>query len=74
MIRFNAKRLVEDLGGVRTAAAILGKSRTAPYRWISTGYMSTYQLEQIKQVRPEIKFDQYFEEENEREAVSDRVA
>ncbi len=71
-VRFDAKRLVDDLGGVRNAAEILGKSRTAPYRWMNTGYMSTFQMEQIKEIRPDINFDDYFENGDARKRVQEK--
>ena len=61
---FNAKRLVADCGGVREVAKILGKTRTAPYRMMRTGYVGTNVLGKILEQRPEINLNDYFEMED----------
>jgi len=51
---FNAKKLIDDCGGVRAVAEQLGKARTAPYRMIRTRFMTTHQLETLMQNNPTI--------------------
>ncbi len=60
-LRLNVQRLIDDLGGAAAAAQIAGKARTAPYRWVKDGYLSSYTLEKIKAARPELDLDAYFE-------------
>lgn len=60
--KFNARRLVEDCGGIREIARQLGKSRTEPYRWIRSGYMHTRQFEMIKAVYPDLDLNHYFDD------------
>lgn len=63
-MQFNAKKLIEDFGGVRKVAEVLGKSRTAPYRMMQTRYMTTWHFEQLKQADPSINLDNYFKDNN----------
>ena len=63
-MHFNAKKLIEDFGGVRKVAEVLGKSRTAPYRMMQTRYMTTWHFEQLKQADPSINLDNYFKDNN----------
>lgn len=65
MLKFNAKKFINDCGGVNEVANLLGKSRTAPYRMMSTRYMTTWHFEQIISNKPSIKIDDYFECESE---------
>lgn len=58
--RFNARALVEDLGGVREVAKRLGVSRSAPYRWISSGAISSRTLERIVTAFPDTDLNKYF--------------
>ena len=53
MMTFNAKKLVADCGGVREVAKILGKTRTAPYRMMRTGYMGTNVLAKLVEHNPD---------------------
>jgi|TARA_R100001086_G_C11761117_1_gene238153 predicted DNA-binding transcriptional regulator AlpA len=62
-MKFNAKKFIQDCGGVKEVSKLLGKTRTAPYRMISTGYMTTWHFEKIKIKKPNIKIDDYFESE-----------
>ena len=59
-----AKKLIEDFGGVRKVAEVLGKSRTAPYRMMQTRYMTTWHFEQLKKAQPSINLDNYFEDKH----------
>jgi hypothetical protein len=61
MVKFNAERLIDDCGGVCVVAAALGKTRTAPYRMIRTGYMSTHTLAELKNKFPNLNINEYFE-------------
>jgi len=65
-MRFNAKKFIADCGGVRKVAKILDKSRTAPYRMMQTGYMTSWHFEKIKSAVPNINIDNYFEGKNDR--------
>ena len=66
-MRFNAKKLIDDCGGVREVAELLGKPRTAPYRMMSTRYMTTWHFEELKKANPSLNIDDYFEDNNEPE-------
>ena len=66
-MRFNAKKLIDDCGGVREVAELLGKPRTAPYRMMSTRYMTTWHFEELKKANPSLNIDHYFEDNNEPE-------
>lgn len=66
MLEFNVKRLVNDCGGVREVAKIMGKTRTAPYRMMRTGYMGTNVLAKILEANPTLNINDYFETKNER--------
>lgn len=57
---FDVERLIRDLGGAARAAEITGAPRTAPYRWIRAGRLSTQVLGKIKEHNPKIDLDQYF--------------
>lgn len=61
---FNVKRLVDDCGGVREVARIMGKTRTAPYRMMRTNYMGTNVLAKILETNPSLNLNEYFEGEN----------
>ena len=61
-IRLNIEALIKDLGGAAETARICGVVRTAPYSWIKRRYVSSRVLERIKEARPEINFDTYFDE------------
>jgi hypothetical protein len=61
---FNAKKLIDDCGGIRRVATILGKTRTAPYRMIATGLMNTRQFEKLLASNPDLNLNHYFEEAN----------
>ncbi|WP_138465367.1 hypothetical protein [Poseidonocella sp. HB161398] len=60
-VKLNVARLIEDCGGPRQVAIITGKSRTAPYRWIKTGYLAAEHLAAIKAACPTLDLDAYFE-------------
>ena len=61
MLTFNAKRLVADCGGVRAVADTLGKTRTAPYRMMRTGYVGTNTLAELLTRNPHLNLNDYFE-------------
>jgi len=63
-MKFNAKKFISDCGGVNEVARQLGKSRTAPYRMMSTRYMTTWHFETLKNSNPTLNIDDYFESEN----------
>ena len=58
---FNVRRLVDDCGGVREVAKIMGKSRTSPYRSMRTNYMGTNVLAKVLEVNPSLNLNEYFE-------------
>lgn len=60
-VRMNIERMVNDLGGVAELTNKIGVVRTAPYRWIKSGYISNRVLEKIKTAYPLIDLNQYFE-------------
>lgn len=57
---FDVEKLVQDLGGAARVATITGSPRTAPYRWIKAGRLSTHVLSKIKEHNPKINLDKYF--------------
>lgn len=64
MRNFNAKKFIADCGGVRRVAEVLGKTRTAPYRMITTGLMNTRQFERLLTDNPNLNLNHYFEEQD----------
>lgn len=52
--------LIQDLGGNKAVADMLGLHRTSPYNWVRLRSMPTHYLEVIKAERPEIVIDRYF--------------
>lgn len=60
-LRMNVARLVSDMGGAAVVARYIGKSRTTPYSWIRSGYISSENLALLKSARPDIDIDEYFE-------------
>jgi hypothetical protein len=65
MVVFNVGKLVADLGGARKVAEMLGVPRTAPYGWIRRNYLCTRNLVKLKQLHPDLNFDDYFEDDHE---------
>jgi len=57
--QFDVARLVSDMGGAVVVAEITGKPRTAPYRWIAQGHISTRIIEMLKTHDPEIDINNY---------------
>ena len=64
-LRFNAARLVADCGGVQAFADLFGRTRTWPYRMMSSGYVGTPTLARILEIYPDLKLNDYFEDRNE---------
>jgi len=64
-MKFNGKQLIEDCGGPKAVAEKLGKSRTAFYRLIATGYVGTPTMCQLLSAYPKLNFMKYFESEDE---------
>lgn len=62
-VRLNVTKLIKEMGGHSTFAALVGKPRTAPYRWEKSGRISSEVLEKIKVIRPELDLDYFFEPE-----------
>lgn len=60
MFVFDIRGLVRDLGGAAAVARSLGVSRTTPYRWMRTGYLSSVMMERLKDAHPSVSFDRYF--------------
>ena len=56
---FDVAQLIYDMGGINKVAEITGKHRTAPYRWIQQGFVSTRIIEQLKDADPSINIDSY---------------
>lgn len=67
-MRFNVAQLVADLGGAANAAKVVGTSRTAPYRWMKQGMVSTRVLASVKQQMPWLSIDRYFEDEHDKQS------
>lgn len=61
--RFNVTRLVNDLGGPAVFAELVGKHRTAPYRWMRHNLISQEILEVVKSRYPQLDLDWYFDRE-----------
>ena len=57
---FDVAKLIADMGGAAHVARLTGKSRTAPYRWIDQGFISTKILAVLKEADPSIDMDAYF--------------
>ena len=62
-MRFDARRLIMDMGGAAAFSALCGTSRSTPYRWMQTGKISGEALAVIKSERPDLNLDAYFIEE-----------
>lgn len=62
-MRLNIERLIRDIGGPTAAAALAGAPRTAPYRWIKSGNVSSRVLGRIKAAMPSLSIDAYFEDQ-----------
>jgi len=63
-IRLNIEALIADCGGASQTAKIAGVVRTAPYSWIKRQYVSSRVLERIKEARPDLDFNIYFDEDD----------
>lgn len=61
MATFNISKLIYDIGGPASVADAIGVSRTAPYRWIRSGSITTRTLERILTECPWIDINSYFE-------------
>ncbi len=55
-------RLIRDIGGYAEASRVTGKARTAPYRWVKQGYVSTKVICALKESAPHIDIDDYIVE------------
>lgn len=66
-IRLNIEALICDCGGASATAKIAGVVRTAPYSWIKRRYVSSRVLERIKEARPDLDFNNYFNDEDQHE-------
>lgn len=56
-VKFDIHRLVEDLGGPSRIAAIIGCSRSLPYRWLNSGSMTTASACRLLEARKEFGID-----------------
>ena len=63
-MKFNAKRFIKDIGGVKVVAEALNKPRTAPYRMINTRYMRSWHFENIIDVNHDVFIFDYFEDDH----------
>ena len=63
-VKLNIEALIQELGGAAKTAEIAGVVRTAPYSWIKRRYVSSRVLEKIKEARPDLDLDIYFDEEH----------
>ena len=54
------RKLITDNGGATRVAAITGKNRTTPYRWIAQGFVNTKVLEVLKEHNPTMNMNDYF--------------
>ena len=61
-IRLNIEALINDCRGASATAKIAGVVRTAPYSWVKRKYISSRVLERIKEARPDLDFNIYFED------------
>ncbi len=71
-MQLNVHRLIQDCGGPHVLAQKVGVSRTVPYRWVKTRYVSSRVLEKIKAAYPKLKLDRYFEDLNEPDTTVER--
>lgn len=62
-MKFNAKKFINDCGGVNEVASRLSKSRTAPYRMMTTRYMTTWHFETLLDANPSVNINDYFEQD-----------
>lgn len=56
----DVRSLITDLGGPAAVAAAMGACRTAPYRWMRKGFLSSTKMAAMKDAFPEVAFDAYF--------------
>lgn len=63
-VKLNIEALIQELGGAAKTAEIAEVVRTAPYSWIKRRYVSSRVLEKIKEARPDLDLDIYFDEEH----------
>jgi hypothetical protein len=63
-IRLNIEALIRDCGGASMTAKIAGVVRTAPYSWVKRRYISSRVLERIKEARPDLDINIYFDDED----------
>lgn len=63
-VKLNIEALIQELGGAAKTAEIAEVVRTAPYSWIKRRYVSSRVLEKIKEARPDLDLDIYFDEDN----------
>jgi transposase-like protein len=61
-VTMSIRELIDEMGGASAIARIAGVPRTAPYRWIRQGFVSTTVLEKIKAERPALSLDHFFRE------------
>tara|TARA_R110002020_G_scaffold304079_1_gene519848 strand:- start:36 stop:308 length:273 start_codon:yes stop_codon:yes gene_type:complete len=66
MIEFDVARLVRDFGGAASVAKICSVWRTAPYAWIKRRYISSRNLEKLKNYEPDLELDGYFNDDKNR--------
>ena len=66
-IRLNLAALIRDCGGASATAKIAGVVRTAPYSWMKRRYISSRVLERIKEARPDLDINIYFDDEDNHE-------
>lgn len=62
-MHFNIQKLLDDLGGARAVANMIGVGRTVPYGWVRRRFISSQHLSLIKRANPELDINLYFEQD-----------
>lgn len=60
-VMFNVRRLVHDCGGATAFAYMVGHSRSWVYFAINNRYVSSRVLELVREAKPRLNINRYFE-------------
>lgn len=59
MYKFDVLRFLRDCGGISSAAARVGKERTAGYGWVQRGRMNSDDIATLKGQNPNLDLNSY---------------